>query len=91
MIQPDGKVDDWVDLTGILAEKNCSGKIAELNGIAYYAAQDSIYVTGKYGCKLLEIKSDRNILHAKTYPILHADGICFRADSKFLIKVWGNS
>jgi len=56
IIQPDGKVDGWIDLTGILSEKDCSGKIAELNGIAYNASEDSIYVTGKYWCKLFEIK-----------------------------------
>lgn len=57
IIQPDGKVDGWIDLLGILSENDCSGKIAELNGIAYNATEDSIYVTGKYWCKLLEVKN----------------------------------
>jgi glutamine cyclotransferase len=56
IIQPDGKVIGWIDLEGILSSGDCSTEIDVLNGIAYNATENRIYVTGKYWCKLFEIE-----------------------------------
>jgi glutaminyl-peptide cyclotransferase len=56
IIQPDGKVIGWIDLGGILPSGDCTTEIDVLNGIAYNAANNRIYVTGKYWCKLFEIE-----------------------------------
>ncbi|MGC4051667.1 MAG: glutaminyl-peptide cyclotransferase [Paludibaculum sp.] len=51
----DGRVLGWVDLTGILgAEK--SSRVDVMNGIAYDAMGDRLFVTGKYWPKVFEIK-----------------------------------
>lgn len=52
----DGKVVGWIDLQGILPANERTGKEDVLNGIAYDAKNDRIYVTGKYWPKLYEIK-----------------------------------
>ncbi len=49
----DGKVLGWIDLTGILKD---GGSHDVLNGIAYDAAADRLFVTGKLWPKLYEIK-----------------------------------
>lgn len=49
----DGKVLGWIDLTGILKD---GGPHDVLNGIAYDAASDRLFVTGKLWPKLFEIK-----------------------------------
>jgi glutamine cyclotransferase len=51
-----GKVLGWIDLTGLLAAKEHSTAEAVLNGIAYDAAHDRLFVTGKLWPKLFEIK-----------------------------------
>lgn len=51
-----GKVLGWIDLTGILPEKEKSASGAVLNGIAYDAAHDRLFVTGKLWPKLFEIE-----------------------------------
>ena len=51
-----GKVLGWIDLTGILPEKEKNSPGAVLNGIAYDAAHDRLFVTGKLWPKLFEIK-----------------------------------
>lgn len=55
-----GKVVGWIDLTGLLtpADRVATGKFPTdvLNGIAYDAAHDRLFVTGKYWPKLFEIK-----------------------------------
>jgi glutaminyl-peptide cyclotransferase len=56
IIQPDGNVTGWIDLTGIISDEECPGKIDELNGIAYNEDEGSIYVTGKLWCKLFELE-----------------------------------
>jgi glutamine cyclotransferase len=56
IIEPDGMVVGWIDLEGVISPKDCSGEIAEMNGIAYNAVEDRLYVTGKYWCKLFEIE-----------------------------------
>ena len=50
-----GQVLGWIDLTGLLA-REVSDPEAVLNGIAYDAAHDRLFVTGKLWPKLFEIK-----------------------------------
>ena len=50
-----GKVVGWIDLTGILTPQEQQGADV-LNGIAYDAAGDRLFVTGKKWPKLFEIK-----------------------------------
>ena len=52
----DGKVLGWIDLTGILPKSEHPEADAVLNGIAYDAAGDRLFVTGKLWPKILEIK-----------------------------------
>lgn len=52
----DGKVVGWIDLAGLLAPEDRTGSAEVLNGIAYDAANDRIFVTGKLWPKLFEIK-----------------------------------
>jgi glutaminyl-peptide cyclotransferase len=55
-IAPDtGRVVGWIDLTGLLGATPVSSD-AVLNGIAYDAAADRLFVTGKLWPKLFEIK-----------------------------------
>lgn len=56
VIQPDGEVIAWIDLEGILSSADCSSEIDVLNGIAYNPDSDTIYVTGKYWCRLFELE-----------------------------------
>jgi glutamine cyclotransferase len=51
-----GKVLAWIDLNGIIDKSQLSGSDAVLNGIAYDAAGDRLFVTGKLWPKLFEIK-----------------------------------
>lgn len=52
-----GKLLGWIDLAGISPEDQLPGQSENtLNGIAYDAATDRIFVTGKYWKKLYEIK-----------------------------------
>lgn len=50
-----GAVTGWIDLTGILDSRDAAGTDV-LNGIAYDAAGDRLFVTGKNWPKLFEIK-----------------------------------
>jgi glutaminyl-peptide cyclotransferase len=52
----DGKVLGWIDLAGILSKAERPDPDAVLNGIAYDAGSDRLFVTGKYWPKLFEIK-----------------------------------
>ena len=45
----------WVDLTGILSSGDSQG-VDVLNGIAYDAEHDRLFVTGKLWPKLFEIR-----------------------------------
>jgi glutaminyl-peptide cyclotransferase len=54
-----GKVVGWIDLTGILSLQDQQGA-NELNGIAYDANGDRLFVTGKNWPKLFEIRLVRN-------------------------------
>jgi glutaminyl-peptide cyclotransferase len=51
-----GKVLGWINLAGLLPPGSVSDPEAVLNGIAYDAAHDRLYVTGKLWPKLFEIK-----------------------------------
>jgi glutamine cyclotransferase len=51
-----GKVLGWIDLTGLLPPSERSTPEAVLNGIAWDAARDRLFVTGKLWPKLFEIK-----------------------------------
>ena len=52
----DGRVLSWVDLTGILPESQKKDAESVLNGIAYDAEHDRIFVTGKQWPTIFEIK-----------------------------------
>jgi glutaminyl-peptide cyclotransferase len=54
-IAQDGKVVGWIDLTGLLPPAEVS-RDSVLNGIAYDADRDRLFVTGKLWPKLFEIK-----------------------------------
>ena len=51
-----GQVIGWIDLKGILSPEDHSEKVDVLNGIAYDAKNDRLFVTGKFWPKLFEIK-----------------------------------
>jgi glutamine cyclotransferase len=51
-----GAVTAWVDLTGLLSPQDNGGRADVLNGIAYDAATDRLFVTGKLWPKLFEIR-----------------------------------
>jgi glutamine cyclotransferase len=51
-----GKVLGWIDLSGIIDKRELGSGGAVLNGIAYDAAGDRLFVTGKLWPKLFEIK-----------------------------------
>ena len=52
----DGHVISWVDLTGILPDSQKKDAESVLNGIAYDAEHDRIFVTGKQWPAIFEIK-----------------------------------
>lgn len=51
-----GKVNAWIDLTGLLKPGEVRDEEAVLNGIAYDAANKRLFVTGKLWPKLFEIR-----------------------------------
>jgi glutamine cyclotransferase len=51
-----GKVTGWIDLTGILSPADRTADTNVLNGVAYDAEHDRLFVTGKCWPKLFEIK-----------------------------------
>ncbi|MBN1829309.1 MAG: glutaminyl-peptide cyclotransferase [Deltaproteobacteria bacterium] len=56
-ISPDsGRVAGWIDLQGLLPASDRSADVDVLNGIAYDAQGDRLFVTGKLWPKLFEIK-----------------------------------
>ena len=52
----DGRVAAWIDLTGLLPESQKVDGESVLNGIAYDAAKDRIFVTGKQWPTVFQIK-----------------------------------
>jgi glutamine cyclotransferase len=65
-----GKVLGWIDLTGLLAPGQVTDPEAVLNGIAYDATHDRLFITGKLWPKLFEIKIIPE--SAKLVPAKHA-------------------
>ena len=61
----DGHVIAWIDLTGLLPDDQKINEESVLNGIAYDAKRDRLFVTGKQWPKVFEIKV---ISHAVTKP-----------------------
>ena len=53
-----GSVLGWIDLSGLLSPPSAATDV--LNGIAYDAARDRLFVTGKLWPKLFEIKLVRS-------------------------------
>jgi glutaminyl-peptide cyclotransferase len=51
-----GRVTAWIDLRGLLGPEDMRQPVDVLNGIAYDAQQDRLFVTGKWWPKLFEIK-----------------------------------
>ena len=54
-----GKVIDWIDLSALARKQNVTDADAVLNGIAYDAKHDRLFVTGKLWSSLYEIKLKR--------------------------------
>jgi glutamine cyclotransferase len=52
----DGHVIGWIDLSGILPDNQRRDGEAVLNGIAYDAQHDRLFVTGKEWPAIFEIK-----------------------------------
>jgi glutamine cyclotransferase len=50
-----GQVTGWIDLRGILDPQDAAG-VDVMNGIAYDAAGDRLFVTGKLWPKLFEVR-----------------------------------
>jgi len=57
----DGHVISWVDLTGLLADNQKLNEESVLNGIAYDAQHDRLFVTGKQWPSIFEIKIIRHV------------------------------
>jgi glutamine cyclotransferase len=51
-----GRVVGWVELEGLLSTEDCTEPFDVLNGIAYDAEADRLFVTGKLWPKLFEIE-----------------------------------
>ena len=51
-----GEVTGWIDMRGLLNPRDAGQGVDVLNGIAYDAAKDRLFVTGKKWPKLFEIK-----------------------------------
>jgi glutamine cyclotransferase len=51
-----GQVTGWIDLRGLLDPRDAAQGVDVLNGIAYDAARDRLFVTGKLWPKLFEIR-----------------------------------
>ncbi len=52
----DGHITGWIDLKGLLPEEQKLNAESVLNGIAYDAAHDRLFVTGKQWPRIFEIK-----------------------------------
>ena len=51
-----GKLLGWIDLRGLMDKSQLADSDSVLNGIAYDAKRDRLFVTGKLWPKLFEIK-----------------------------------
>jgi len=54
-----GFVIDWIDLRALRLEVSATGSVDVLNGIAYDAAGDRLFVTGKLWPKLFQIQIEK--------------------------------
>jgi len=63
-----GRVLGWIDLTGLLPAAQHSTPEAVLNGIAYDAVHDRLFVTGKLWPKIFEIRLVPATPNAKAHP-----------------------
>ncbi len=54
-----GAVTAWIDASAVPAPADKTGREDVLNGIAYDAAADKLYLTGKYYSRLYEVRLDR--------------------------------
>ena len=54
-----GAVTGWIDASGVLGSADRTGREDVLNGIAYDAAADKLYLTGKYYTRLYEVRLDK--------------------------------
>lgn len=54
-----GRINAWINLSGLIPPEASRNPDAVLNGIAYDEASDRLFVTGKYWPKLFEIKLKR--------------------------------
>ena len=52
----DGHVIAWIDLTGLLPKEQMADAESVLNGIAYDAQHDRLFVTGKQWPAIFEIR-----------------------------------
>jgi len=51
-----GRVLEWIDFSGLLTAAERAREVDVLNGIAYDAATDRLFVTGKLWPRLFEVK-----------------------------------
>lgn len=51
-----GRVLGWIDFSGLLSPRDAAGGADVMNGIAYDAAMDRLFVTGKLWPRLFEVK-----------------------------------
>jgi len=51
-----GKVAGWIDLKGLLNSQDRNAPVSDLNGIAYDAKNDRLFVTGKLWPRIFEIE-----------------------------------
>ena len=54
-----GAVTAWIDAGAVPAPADKTGREDVLNGVAYDAAADKLYLTGKYYSRLYEVRLDR--------------------------------
>jgi glutamine cyclotransferase len=60
----DGKVVGWIDASGLLTPQDIAGQPVDvLNGIAYDAAHDRIFLTGKLWPKVFEVRVVPKAVH----------------------------
>jgi|DewCreStandDraft_1066081.scaffolds.fasta_scaffold01967_7 glutamine cyclotransferase len=60
-----GRVLGWIDLTGLLSPEDRARPVDVLNGIAYDAERDRLFVTGKLWPKLFEIRVTKKIVSSR--------------------------
>jgi glutamine cyclotransferase len=63
----DGHVVGWIDLNGLLPENEKVNEESVLNGIAYDAQHDRLFVTGKQWPEVFEIKIVNNAARTPTF------------------------